>query len=186
MNFPFRILLLIFSLFISITHSLPTCHDTIPFATKFANSSLVVYGDIIETTNPFSSNNNTQTFNITFLVKCILKGDKPTNENIIIEHSLPGNCISTTQIIPRKYYLDNPICYRTLINSSTYVYFLHQTNIINYYQQMPFHELLFNEDTTVEILRRTCGIQTRPFHVKIKQNENEIDDQCPIVSIGCQ
>jgi hypothetical protein len=43
---------------------------------------------------------------------------------------------------------------------------------------MPFHELLFNEDTTVEILRRTCGIQAQPF--------TQIDDQCPIVSIGCE
>ncbi len=42
---------------------------------------------------------------------------------------------------------------------------------------MPFHELLFNDDTTVEILRRTCGIQTQPLH--------ELDEQCPMVSIGC-
>jgi hypothetical protein len=48
---------------------------------------------------------------------------------------------------------------------------------------MPYHELLFNHDTTIEILKRTCGIQSRPFHKIIK--ENEIDEQCPIVSIGC-
>ncbi len=48
---------------------------------------------------------------------------------------------------------------------------------------MPFHELVFTDDTTIEILKRTCGIQARPFH-KINK-KNQIDEQCPIVSIGC-
>lgn len=48
---------------------------------------------------------------------------------------------------------------------------------------MRFHELLFNDDTTTEILKRTCGIQVQPFHKIV--NKNEIDEQCPIVSIGC-
>jgi len=149
------------------TISLPLCHDKIPFSTKFAQSSVVIYGDIIETS--LSLNNYTKSFNITFLVQCTLKGLPPTNQNIIIEHSIA----------------DNPICYRTLTNGYKYVYFLDQTKVDNYYKQMPFHELLFNDDTTVEILKRTCGIQPRPFHEIIKENENVIDEQCPIVSIGC-
>ena len=51
---------------------------------------------------------------------------------------------------------------------------------------MPFHELSFNDDTTIEILKRTCAIQARPFHKIIKKNEYEVDYQCPIVSIGCE
>jgi hypothetical protein len=84
------LLLLSFSSFIA---TVPTCHDAIPFSTKLDQSSLVVFGDIIETSSPLSTNNTTRTFNITFLVKCILKGDRPTNENIIIEHTLPGKLI---------------------------------------------------------------------------------------------
>ncbi|CAF0748625.1 unnamed protein product [Adineta steineri] len=147
----------------------PICHDTVPFSTKLAQSPLVVYGDITETSIPVSFNNYTKPFNISFLVKCTLKGIPPTNQNIIIHHTLP----------------DNPICYRTFIYGYTYIYFLNQTNTDNYYKQIPFHELLFNEDTTIEILKRTCGIQARPFHEIIKENSNEIDNQCPIVSIGC-
>jgi hypothetical protein len=50
---------------------------------------------------------------------------------------------------------------------------------------MSFHELSFNNDATVEILKRTCGIQAHPFHEVVKENNNEVDQQCPIVSIGC-
>ncbi len=95
------ILLLIFSSFILTTISLPTCHDTIPFSTKLNQSSLIVFGDIIETSSPLSTNNNTQTFNITFLVKCILKGTLPINEHITIEHTLPG------KLLRLKYIFQN-------------------------------------------------------------------------------
>jgi hypothetical protein len=164
-----QIILIVLCSLILATSCSPLCHDNIPFSRKLAQSPVVIYGDIIETSIPFSLNNYTKSFNITFLVKCTLKGFPPTNENIIIAHSLS----------------DNPICYRTLINGYTYVYFLDQTNVDNYYKQMPFHELLFNDDRTVEILKRTCGIQPRPFHEIIKENEKKIDEQCPIVSIGC-
>ena len=171
---------LILSSLIFITIGLPACHDTIPFPTKLAQSPLIVYGDIIETSVPLSSDRIIQKFNITFLVKCTLKGNSPMNENIIIEHSLPGKISYHIQIDHfSKFYLDNPTCYRTLVNGYTYVFFLHPTISENYYQQMSFHELLFNDDTTVEILRRTCGIQTQPFH-------DQVDEQCPIVSVGCE
>ena len=170
------LLLLNFSSFIA---TAPTCHDTIPFSTKLNQSSLVVFGDIIETSIPLSTNNTTRRFNITFLVKCILKGDRPMNENILIEHSIPGKLfLFCIELLIWKSWLDDPICYRTLVNGYTYVFFLHPTEEENYYQQMPFHELLFNEDATVEILRRTCGIEVQPY--------GEIDEQCPIVSVGCE
>jgi hypothetical protein len=85
----------------------------------------------------------------------------------------------------KDLFLENPICFRTLVNRNTYVFFLNQTNLNNSYKQMSYHELSFSDDATVEILKRTCGIQLRPFHKIIKKTGNEIDDQCPIVSIGC-
>lgn len=63
------------------------------------------------------------------------------------------------------------------------MFFLNETNIENYYQQLPFNELLYIDDTTSEILKRTCGIQIQPFHKFL--NETDIDQQCPIVSLGC-
>jgi hypothetical protein len=84
-----RILIILCS-FILATICLPICHDNIPFSTKLSQSSLIIYGDIIET-SLLPLNNYTKSFNITFHVKCTLKGIPPINENIIIEHSLPGN-----------------------------------------------------------------------------------------------
>jgi hypothetical protein len=78
-------------LLISAIVNLPICHDNIPFSIKLARSPLVVYGDIIETSTPLILNNVTKAFNITFLVKCTLKGRSPTEQTIIIEHSPPGN-----------------------------------------------------------------------------------------------
>ena len=75
------------------TVCLPICHDLIPFSVKLAQSSLIFYGDIIEISTPLSSNNYTKPFNITFFVKCILKGLPPKQQNIIIEHSPPGNLL---------------------------------------------------------------------------------------------
>ncbi|CAF0898569.1 unnamed protein product [Adineta ricciae] len=147
----------------------PICQDTIPFSIKLSQSPLIVYGDIIETTTAVSVNNHTTPFNITFVVRCTLKGIPPAQENIIIEHTLP----------------DNPLCYRALVHGRTYVFFLNQTSTTHHYKQMPYHELAFNQDATAELLKRTCGIQTRPFHEIIKDNSNEVDYQCPIVSIGC-
>jgi hypothetical protein len=88
-----QIILIILSSLISATIRSPICHDTIPFSTKLAESSVVVYGDIIQTSPPLSSDNYTKSFNITFLVKCTLKGIPPANQNIIIEHSLPGKIL---------------------------------------------------------------------------------------------
>lgn len=67
----------------------------------------------------------------------------------------------------------------------TYVFFLNQTAVDNHYEQMPYHELSMNEGATVEILKRTCGIQTRPFRAIVTENSNEVDQQCPIVSVNC-
>ena len=93
-----RSMLLILSSLMLNVMSLPTCHDTIPFSTKLAQSPLIVYGDIIETSVPLSTHRLIQKFNITFLVKCTLKGNPPVNEQIIIEHSLRGKVLSIIKI----------------------------------------------------------------------------------------
>ncbi|UJR23575.1 hypothetical protein I4U23_026563 [Adineta vaga] len=147
----------------------PICQDAIPFSIKLSQSPLVIYGDVIETSTAVAVNNHTKPFNITFVVRCTLKGIPPKVENLMIEHTFP----------------DNPLCYRAFVHGHTYVFFLNQTNISNHYKQMPYHELSFNQDATVEILKRTCGIQARPFHEIVKENSNEVDYQCPLVSIGC-
>lgn len=81
-----QLLLLAYSL-ILVSICLPICRDNIPFSTKYTQSSVVFYGDFIEKLPSLSS----KTFNITFHVKCSLKGQLPINETIIIEHRLPGN-----------------------------------------------------------------------------------------------
>jgi hypothetical protein len=86
-------ILIILCSFTLATICLPICHDKIPFSTKLSQSSLVIYGAIIKTSIPLSLNNYTKSFNITFLVKCTLKGIPPINQNIIIEHSPPGNLL---------------------------------------------------------------------------------------------
>jgi hypothetical protein len=83
--------LVILCSFFVVSICLPLCHDNIPFSIKLAQSPIVIYGDIIETTPSFLLNNYTKSFNITFLVKCTLKGISPTNEKITIEHTIPGN-----------------------------------------------------------------------------------------------
>ena len=83
------------------------------------------------------------------------------------------------------YSPDNPICYRTLINEHRYVFFLNETTGLSYYRALPFHELSLNDDSTVEVLKRTCAIQARPFRQVVKGAEPEGEGPCPIVSIGC-
>jgi hypothetical protein len=180
------VLVVICSLF-SASICLPVCHDNIPFSTKLAQSTTIFYGEIVEISTPLTPNNTTKSFNLTFFVKCTLKGDRPINQTITIEHSPPGKIViyHIKVYFNNIYLLENPICYRTLVNGYTYVFFLNKTKKNNYYKQMRFHELSFNDDTTIEILKRTCGIQVRPFHPIINESGEKVDYQCPIVSIGC-
>ena len=82
--------------------------------------------------------------------------------------------------------IDNPICYRTLVNGYFYVFFLDYTTTKDFYKQMSFHELSFNDDTTIEILKRTCGLQPRSFQSFTPEMNEEKDTSCPIVSVGCK
>ena len=179
------IFFLVYSL-IWATTCLPQCHDNKPFSAKLAQSPVIVTGDIQKISSPLSVDSLTKSFNITFLVKCILKGTRPTDQTITIRHSPPGRhngCPLRSRDRARMYSAENPICYRTLINEHRYVFFLNQTARRGYYHALPFHELSLNDDSTVEVLKRTCAIQARPFHEVAKGAEGE--GPCPIVSIGC-
>ena len=83
------VLLIICSLFLA-NISLPVCQDNIPFSIKLARSSSIFYGEIVEISTPLSLNDSGKPFNLTFFVKCTLKGDPPINQTITIEHSPPG------------------------------------------------------------------------------------------------
>ena len=83
--------------FLSASLSLPICQDTIPFSTKLAQSTFVVYGDLVEISALPLTKNQTNSFNITLVVRCLFKGQRPAEERIIIEHSPPGKGPSLIQ-----------------------------------------------------------------------------------------
>lgn len=85
--------------------SLPICQDTIPFSIKLAGSSFVVYGDLEEISALPLSKNQSKSFNITLLVRCVFKGQTPAEQRIIIEHSPPGKAFS----LIRKHVRDEKL-----------------------------------------------------------------------------
>ena len=128
---------------------------------------------------------------MTLLIRCIFKGQSPADERIIIEHTPPGNRNEWINEWEEKKkmlgwfpFIENPRCYRTLVRGDFYVFFLNETRTANFYKQMPFHELSFNDEATIEILKRTCRLQARPF-AKNSTEETKAN-QCPIVSVGCE
>jgi hypothetical protein len=79
---------------LSVSLSLPICQDTIPFSIKLAGSSFVVYGDLEEISALPLSKNQSKTFNITLLVRCVFKGQTPAGQRIVVEHSPSGKAFS--------------------------------------------------------------------------------------------
>jgi hypothetical protein len=88
--------------------------------------------------------------------------------------------------IKKTIFLDNPICFRTLVPGHTYIFFLNNTKHGKFYKQPSFHGLSVDEDTTIEVLKRTCGLQTRSFHPVSGDVKPEGINECHIVSIGCE
>lgn len=142
--------------------------DNIDFATKVANSSIVVYGKSVGKT---LYDENDSLFYITYVVDCILKGP-------VVSRQI--NITQAGQIKGRTYCQDYPV------GRGYSIAFLEPNpeNITDTKTFIPadFAEVPFVRNVTNEILVNTCHLQRiLPF-----ESTDSITDVCPIVSTSAE
>ncbi|CAF2369905.1 unnamed protein product [Rotaria sp. Silwood2] len=140
--------------------------DTIDFATKVENSSIVVYGKAIEKVLEEESGS---TFRVIFRVDCILKGP-PIAKYINITRAGRAEGKIYCQNFPSA--LDQTVAFLELDSSSDSKTFI----------PSDFAEIVFEDDSINEELVNTCNLQQSvPLDSSLS-----ITDVCPSVSTGPQ
>ncbi|CAF2054935.1 unnamed protein product [Rotaria magnacalcarata] len=152
----------------SICHGKPTSKrqcvkDTIDFATKVENSSIVVYGKA----NGIKLDiNNRLIFNVTFEVDCILKGSRVPRYITITQAGIVENKTSC-QVFPLGWGNIIAFLEQDSLNDSTV------------FTPTDFTEVLFDDDSTNDALANTCNLKQL---VPVEESSNS--DACPAVSIN--
>ena len=163
--FSLIIILLIISITLSYECDGHSNQDDIPFKTKVHQSPFVLIGSSL---NKNIDNHIPNLFNVTFLVRCVLKG-RPIQRII--------------HIVQAGLLLGRRSCQRLNVNRDYIVFlepFFHET-----YRPVDFEEIPYNNQTNT-LLEKTCGLlRVYPFS---ESNDTEaiFTNRCPsAVSIDC-